>query len=186
MKLRVGEWHPAVIVGEHDGADRNNGAVFRVADELKKCHGELIRVAWRIVGERELAEDVVQEVFLAHLSGEHEFRGTSELKTYLYRIVINRCIDTQRRRNRYRTALETISREHAGYPRDQLEIKDLVRRLLAGIKPAFRVPFVLAGADGLTYEEIAEVLQLPVNTIRTRIYRCRELLKRKLVKMGYP
>jgi RNA polymerase sigma-70 factor, ECF subfamily len=158
----------------------------RIADELYRNRGVLIGLAWRIIGDRELAEDIVQDVFLGHLEAKGSFHGASSRTTYLYRAVINRCIDTGRRRKRFSLIIDRLSQERPSPPADVSGLKDAVRRLLMNIRPEFRVPFVLAGVDGMSYAEIADILHLPMNTVRTRIHRCREVLRKKLEKMGYP
>lgn len=155
-------------------------------EELSGYRATLIGVAYRITGDRGLAEDIVQDIFLAVIESPDRYAGASGLKTYLYRMAINRCIDMRRRQRRFSRILEVFNRERHAYPQDTYEIKDLVRRLLLGIDPQFSIPFVLAEVDGMPYEEIAEIRNLPLNTVRTRIFRCREKLRKKLEKMGYP
>jgi RNA polymerase sigma-70 factor (ECF subfamily) len=145
----------------------------------------LVGVAYRMMGDRDLAQDIVQDVFLSIIESPAGFRGASSLKTYLYRIVINRCIDCKRRQNRFGRISEILIREHRTYPQDTYEIKDSVRKLLAGVPPEFRIPFILSEVDGMSYEEIAEVQNVPLNTIRTRIFRCREKMRKKLSTMGW-
>jgi RNA polymerase sigma-70 factor, ECF subfamily len=153
--------------------------------ELMQHRESLVGVAYRMMGDRDLAQDIVQDVFLSVIESPTDFRGASSLKTYLYRIVINRCIDCKRRQKRFGKIAEILNREQHVYPRDTYEIKDTVRKLLAGIPPEFRIPFILSEVDGMSYEEIADVQNVPLNTIRTRIFRCREKLQKKLSTMGW-
>ncbi len=155
-------------------------------EELTGYRDALIGVAYRITGDRNLSQDIVQDIFLTMLESPGKYSGASGLKTYLYRITINRCIDIGRRQSRFGRILEVLNREQYAYPQDTYELKDLVRRLLINIDPQFRIPFILAEVEGMSYEEIAEIRNIPLNTVRSRIFRCREKLRRKLVKMGYP
>ena len=153
---------------------------------IEDLRDTLAGVAWRIIGDREQARDAVQDVFVAYLTAPEKFSGTSTLKTYLYRMVINRCIDLQRRSRRFRAITDLLSCEHFVAAEDRFMVKDQIRHLLSSIKPLYRVPFVLAEGDGMPYEEIALVLDIPVNTVRSRIFRCREQLRRKILSAGYP
>jgi len=158
------------------------------ANEFNDIRGSLIGAAFRITADKELANDIVQDVYAEHLMSPDKFGGTSSLKTYLYRIVVNRCIDLKRRQNRFGKIRDILLREprmHKGFE-DVYAIKDLVRRALANIEMKYRVPFVLAESDNMTYEEISGILQINVNTVRSRIFRCRKLLRKKLLTLGYP
>lgn len=146
----------------------------------------LLNVAFRILSDSELAEDVVHDVFLTYLQAPDNFNGASTLKTYLYRMVINRCIDVRRRRSRFSRLLENFNWENHGYPQNTYEAKDLTRRVLSDINDQFRIPLILTEVDGMSYEEIASTLNLTVNTVRTRIFRCRQKLRKKLKSLGYP
>lgn len=148
----------------------------------------LFNAAYRITADKEQANDIVQDVYTDHLMSPDKFSGTSSLKTYLYRIVINRCIDLKRRQNRFRKISDFLTGEPRTHrrPDDVYAIKDLVRRVLADIDEKYRVPFVLAESDDMPYEEIASVLLININTVRSRIYRCRNLLRKKLQTLGYP
>ena len=145
----------------------------------------LVAVAWRITGDRELGLDTVQDVFLAYLRAPEKFIGSASLKTYLYRMVINRCIDARRRSDRFRLIRAMLERERRTDGDAAYDVKDTVRYLLAGIKPLYRVPFILAEGDGMSYDEIAGILEVSVNTVRSRIFRCREQLRKKLHSAGY-
>lgn len=166
----------------------NTSESTRQADLLNDIRVSLLSAAFRITANKESANDIVQDVYTEHLAAPEKFSGTSSLKTYLYRIVVNRCIDLKRRENRFRKISDYLLRE----PRmqrgidDVYAVKDLVRRVLADIDVKFRVPFVLAESDEMTYEEISGILRININTVRSRIYRCRKELRKKLIKLGYP
>jgi RNA polymerase sigma-70 factor, ECF subfamily len=114
-----------------------------------------------------------------------EFRALSSLKTYLYRIVINKSIDVRRQRARRSIVLDDLARRFSPDAGADTGAEDCVRRSLDKIPDRFRVPFVLAELDGMPYREIADTLRLSLNTVRTRIYRCREKLKKDLIKAGW-
>lgn len=168
--------------------DKACGPDRGIRDEMSLHRETLIGVAYRILGEREQAEDAVQDVYLSMLQNPDRFAGASGLKTYLYRMVINRSIDLRRRRGRFGGILEKVMGDSlfTTRPHDVYEVKEIVRRLVHSLDPQFAVPFILAEVEGMSYEEIAEIRGMPLNTVRTRIYRCREKLRKKLSEMGYP
>jgi len=157
-----------------------------LGSSFTESHHLLINVAYRITNDSETAKDIVQDACLSVMESTDQFRGSASPKTYLYRIVINRSIDHVRKKKRSRNLLEIMFRERVELPSngDRYEIKELTKRLFAAIPPAFRVPLILAEVEGMTYEEIADMLKLSLNTVRTRIFRCREKLRQGLEKMG--
>jgi RNA polymerase sigma-70 factor, ECF subfamily len=173
-----------------DGAfdKREGGGTAELCACLVACRESLIRVAARIINDRETALDIVHDVFVSVLEKEGGFDGRSSLKTYLYRIVINKSIDARRRRMRGREVLELYGKEFAGSgsdPHASVDNRDLVRRLLAGVPDKYRIPLILAEVDGMSYDEIGETLRLSANTARTRVFRCRERLRALLEKNGW-
>jgi RNA polymerase sigma factor (sigma-70 family) len=158
-----------------------------LSDGITACRQTLISVAYRITNDGELAKDIVQDACLSTIETAGQFRGTASLKTYLYRVVINRSIDAVRKNKRSKNIFEIMSRdifEHRSGA-ENYESRDLVKRIFVSIPCEFKVPFILAEVDGMTYEEIADVLKLTLNTVRTRIFRCREKLRKELHKLGF-
>src|ERR1700733_15208457 len=138
------------------------------------------------------AADVTQEVFLHVFRGIRGFRGGSSLKTWLYRISVRQALNHRRwcwRHHRMQTSIDTEDSEHNAV----LELKDeeatpyeqcaahetqiTVRRALASVGPVFRSAVILRDLEGLSYEEIAEVLEVSVGTVKSRIMRGRRILK---------
>jgi RNA polymerase sigma-70 factor (ECF subfamily) len=101
------------------------------------------------------------------------------MKTYLYRVVINAAIDAKKRVSRWNAIRELLGRIHRPPLHNSYEIKDLTRKLFAGIPPEFKIPLALAEVNGMSYREIAEILNVSVETVRIRIFRCRHLLKKE-------
>ena len=149
----------------------------------------LVGVAYRILNDPEAARDIVQDTYVTVLEHEGAFSGRSSLKTYLYRIVINKSIDARRRTARRWEVVGALARERTGAepsPEHDADNRDFVRKLLAEVPDKYRIPLVLAEVDGMSYEEIAETLRISANTVRTRVFRCREKLRKVLDKNGWP
>lgn len=159
-------------------------------DEVYRRHAGLVfNLCWRLVGEREEALDLAQEVFLRvhrHLGG---FGGRASLRTWIYRVTVNSCRSRLSRKRPVLRPLEDLTgpgREPAE-PGPDPEVRasgaELERHLAAaleGLPIAFREAVVLRDVEGLAYDEIAEVLKVPVGTVRSRIARGREALRDRL------
>ena len=156
-------------------------------------------VCLRLLGEPEEARDAAQETFLKVYRGLPGFRGESGLKTWIYRIAINQAMNQRRwwrRRHRdetislelsrgdsERTLAELISNPGAT-PEDMAIARERESRLLgalARMKQEYRVALVLREIEELSYEEIAETLRISIGTVKSRIARAREELRRRVM-----
>jgi RNA polymerase sigma-70 factor (ECF subfamily) len=151
---------------------------------VKQHEKALLNVAYRVLGDSEQARDIVHDSYIAFWESQNEFKSGSSIKTYLYRIVINKCINYRRRRQRWFNLAPVFSGKSHVEPSNTYEIKEFTRKLFASIPSQFTAPLVLLEVDGMSYEEISDILELPVGTIRTRIFRCREKLRKELARMG--
>lgn len=153
-------------------------------------------LVFRMLGRRDEAEDLAQEVFVQVFKAIDQFRGESKLSTWIYRIAVNLC----KNRTKY------LSRRHAGEQDDidamaervpmsaaraatvgdvsrpdelvegmQLEV--IVKRSIQKLDPEFREALILADVEDMPYEEIAQITSVPVGTVKSRIHRARAQLK---------
>ena len=145
------------------------------------------RLAYRLTGNRADAEDLTQEVFVRVFRSLDTFRpGTFE--GWLHRITTNLFLDQARRRSRIRfdsLGDEPEARLPGRIPSPDLQVLDGlfdsdVEAALAAMAPDFRVAVVLCDVEGLSYEEIADVLGLKLGTVRSRIHRGRSQLRKAL------
>ena len=143
-------------------------------------------LAWYFVSDETSAKDVTQEVFLKLLTHLKEFRCDSSFDTWLYRLVVNCCMDEHRRRRRI-VPLWIDSGTHPVEPSQALEssyarkeIAAAVQAAVRKLKPKLRIPVVLRYAEELSYEEIAAVLGCSEGTIASRLSRAHRALTRKL------
>lgn len=163
---------------------RGDDEAFR---ELYVRHAELVfNLCLRLAGEREAAADLAQEVFLRVYRHVGRFRGGSTLRTWIYRVAVNHCRSRLARRRpevslEARREREPVEPVAPGPDPEAVaagaELDRRLERALATLPPAFREAVVLRDLEGLTYEEIAEVLRLPSGTVRSRIARGREALR---------
>jgi len=145
-------------------------------------------LARHFTGDAAVAWDVTQEVFIKVFSGLGSFRQQAKFETWLYRIVVNACLDEQRRRKRY-VRLENQSKEDAmsetqpqekGYLRQQ--VTDAVQTAVARLSPKVKASILLRYVDGLSYEEIGEALGCPAGTVAARLNRGHKILARELAR----
>jgi RNA polymerase sigma-70 factor (ECF subfamily) len=157
-------------------------------EEIYDRFGEMVyNLALRLSGEPEEAADLTQDAFLKihrHLNG---FRGRSTLRTWIYRVAINCCRSRYRRQRAWRTRF--VLGQHAGLEqlpdrrRDPEEraiaqrTGELVENALGSLPRIYREAVYLRDIEGLTYEEIAQVLGLRLGTVRSRIARGRDRLR---------
>jgi RNA polymerase sigma-70 factor, ECF subfamily len=135
-------------------------------------------------GRRELAEDVTQQVFLKIFNKITNFRAESEFTTWLYRITVNACLDEQRKTRRFFSIDnffgEFLVRKTQDEKFEQREVSDEVQKAIGELKPKFRLPILLKYSEGLSYEEIAKVLDCSIGTISSRLNRGHKMLAQKL------
>jgi RNA polymerase sigma-70 factor, ECF subfamily len=157
-------------------------------------HAEhLYRIALRLTGSPQAAEDLVQEAYLRAFRAWRTYRPGTNLAAWLATILRNAFLDEARKQNR-RPASESLD-EHGDYylynqlTRDQTEPQDeVVNRLssgaivesLAAIPPVFREAVVLVDIGEFSYADAAEILNVPIGTVMSRLYRGRRLLKQAL------
>jgi RNA polymerase sigma-70 factor (ECF subfamily) len=158
-------------------------------------------LCFRLLGDAEEARDAAQETFLKVYRGLARFRGEAGLKTWIYRIAINQAMNQQRwwrRRHRDETVSLDLSRPGsdtslgsslAGTSRspEQLAIaserEHRIIKALDEVKQEYRVALILREIEELSYEEIAEALAISIGTVKSRIARGRDELRRKVKEL---
>jgi RNA polymerase sigma-70 factor, ECF subfamily len=136
-------------------------------------------------GDRERAEDVTQQVFVKLLK-KMDFRGESQISTWLYRLTVNACIDESRRTKRqlnlsdWFTFAEPVTKISLNEDLHSREISNEVRAVVASLKPKYRLPILLKYLEDLSYQEIAKVLGISVGTVSSRLNRGCKLMAAKL------
>jgi RNA polymerase sigma-70 factor, ECF subfamily len=155
-------------------------------------HAGVFNLVYGILNDRADAADVTQEVFLRAFRGIRGFRGGSSLKTWLYRISVRQALNHRRwfwRHHRNQVSADapdegtnpTLDLKDAeATPLEQYEAHETqatVHRALAQVPAIFRGAVILRDLEGLSYEEVAEVLDVSVGTVKSRILRGRRMLK---------
>lgn len=160
------------------------GRTAAYGELVRKYQDRVFSLAARILGNQEDAADAAQEAFLHAYQALPAFKGDSEFFTWLYRIAFNAAV-SQKRKRRPVGSLEFGGEGGAAEPADPsslepptpaVELAEESAKLtaaLARLSPDHRAVLVLKDIDGLMYEQIAEVVGVPVGTVRSRIHRAR-------------
>jgi len=181
-----------------EGGDDDAALVFRAQagdrdalDQLLRRHyDQLYAVCRRLTGDDTDAADAAQEALLSVVRGLARFDGRSRFSTWAYRVAVNASFDELRRRRRRPTPTPDLARASRGEPActgsagdpDRVAERIDVDAALSRLAPDFRAAVVLRDLCDLDYAEIAEVLDLPPGTVRSRIARGRAALARLLAE----
>jgi RNA polymerase sigma-70 factor, ECF subfamily len=137
-------------------------------------------------GNEDAARDIAQEVFLKLFSSLKSFRGSSNFSTWLFRVVVNACMDEHRRRRRFLPLEGSVSPERitSSYSQEhdawQKQLAGEVSAAVGALSPKLRLPIVLRYVQGLSYEEIASALGCSAGTVASRLNRGHKFLARRL------
>lgn len=166
---------------------------FRAGDDaaftalVQRHQQRVYTVCLRVLGDTESAGDVAQETFLTVLRKLEGFRGEAAFTTWLYRVTMNACYDELRRARRrpllHVTPEEGPDREPGPPIADHAdEVGGTIdaAAALASIQEEFRIAVVLADVHDLPYDLIAEILDVPVGTVKSRVHRGRTALARAM------
>ena len=154
---------------------------MRAFEQLYRAHAPRLKsIAWHMLGNRQDAEDAVQEAFLKVYRGIAGFGGDSGMGTWLCRIVINVCYDLQRKRKRDPDPENAAAEEPAAAGDQGLNV--LLRDALRRIHPRYRMVFLLFEVEGLRHAEIAAVLEVPEGTSKAWLFEAKKELKRLLME----
>jgi RNA polymerase sigma-70 factor (ECF subfamily) len=152
--------------------------------------------AYRVLGDHDQAADATQAAYVRAFRSLPNFRGSSSFTTWLYRIVTNVCLDMVRGRRRHPQSLteevegpdRDLPDERAGPPERalQTELQTVVHDALQRLRPEHRVVLALYDLAGRSYEDIAEALQLPLGTVKSRLNRARNALREEMAAYWEP
>jgi len=167
-----------------EACQRGDWEAFRLLFEAHK--DRVYSIALRYCGDESAAMDIAQETFLKLLSSIQDFRGNASFESWLYRIVVNRCLDHQRRGRRLMPFLEGLL-DIVSAPAEsvlqellRVEMTKDVQRIVGTLPPEQRIVVVLRYTEGLAYDQIAEILGCSAGTVASRLNRAHKVLERRL------
>ncbi|OJW19469.1 MAG: hypothetical protein BGO49_09110 [Planctomycetales bacterium 71-10] len=165
---------------------------------VARYQGRLYPMVLRLVGSREDALDVLQDAFVRGFEKLDQYRGGSSFYTWIYRIAVNLAMNRLRRR-RFRRALSLLDPRGVrpafdppdesptgapSYEAERAEREAMVESALNALEPDHRAVVILKDFEGRRYEEIGELLGIPVGTVRSRLHRARQQLRRRLLPLA--
>ncbi len=194
---------PPVITSKPQGVSAHSGHSAAMEAEfeavVEKYHGKVFQLVYRYTGDYEEACDLTQDTFVRAFNAWTEFRGDSQVYTWLYRIALNLCHNQQKRLQR-RYSMERWSLDSA--PDDDFdargpvevaderpqpsqrvegdEMRHRLREALLQLPDNYRTVIVLRDIEGMTYEEIARITDSTLEAIKSRLFRARQNLRRIL------
>ncbi len=147
---------------------------------LNRYRDRVVRLAAHVLHNSREAEDVAQEAFVKAFRQIDQFRGDSGFYAWLYRIVVNLCLDRMRRKcvsSEFPLEERTLPTQVMSNP--DMEKRLVVEQILNSLSPPMRAALVLREMEGLEYAEIAQVLNIPVGTVRSRLNTAREQFRQR-------
>ncbi len=158
----------------------------------------LYGTAYRLARNAEDAEDLVQETYLRAYRSFDQFRPGTNLKAWLFRILKNAFINEYRKRKArpqqenfgdieesFESRIEDSTRESIKNPEDEVlatSLDENVQRALDDLPPDYRMAVLLSDLEGFSYQEIADILEVPIGTVMSRLYRGRKRLEETLLR----
>jgi len=163
---------------------------------VREWEGRIYNLAWRLLGNREDAQDVVQETFFAVFRSVRGLRDPRSFPTWLYRITLNQCRARWRRRSPELSLDQPVqgtegeaevSHQFAAEGSGAavlLETRDLIRKALMSTSEDHRTAIILKEYLGLSLEEVAQVMDCPLSTAKSRLYHGLKGVQQSLRKLG--
>ncbi|HZJ48071.1 MAG TPA: sigma-70 family RNA polymerase sigma factor [Acidimicrobiia bacterium] len=154
-------------------------------DELMRANEDRVfAICLRMMKDRDAALDATQDVFLTVFRKADRYKEQAAFSTWLYRVAVNTCYDHLRRLKRQRT--ESMpghldpSDPKGGDEFNAVELRPDIQTALAGLTQEFRAAVVLVDLDGMSLESAADVLDVPIGTVKSRVFRARRQLAKEL------
>ena len=153
---------------------------------VQRHQRRVFNLVYRMLQQYEEANEVTQEAFLAAWQGLPSFRGEARFSTWLYRIAYNcslKQLEQRKRDNALQLAMQELGSKDEERTEATLEARarwESIREQLVTLPAKYRVVLILRHLQDMTYEEMAEMLTMPIGTIKTHLFRARNLLKERL------
>jgi RNA polymerase sigma-70 factor (ECF subfamily) len=174
---------------EHFVRDALNGKERGYRKLLEKYRGPVFSHILRMVRNETDAEELAHVAFIRAFRSLAKFNPEYSFKSWIFKIATNLTIDTFRKKDAHLLSLQDLPEEgsyltvETKTPESELEFKekkDIIEEAIASLPIPLRTPLLLRHRENLSYEEIQEILNLPLGTVKTRIHRAREMLGKKL------
>ena len=155
------------------------------AELFHKYKNLVYKTAYLMLGSTEDAEDALQEIFVRVYRSLSTFQPSKgSFTTWLYRITVNHCLNRRRKRRLFTLPLDrvspTSSTEHTSSPESQLAEEETIQQALAQLSEKLRAVVILRYYQELSYAEIAQILDIPVGTVKSRLNSALRILRKEL------
>jgi RNA polymerase sigma-70 factor (ECF subfamily) len=162
---------------------------------VKRWERKLFALCFGMLGREDDARDALQETFVAAYRNIGRFRGEAKVSSWLHRIAVNQCLTAKRR---YKTRAEDLidetaseneplfvapSHQSPARKTEQAERLEAVRQAVSSLPPELREVIVMKEFEEMTFQEIAEILELPLSTVKSRLYTALKQLRMKLERL---
>jgi RNA polymerase sigma-70 factor (ECF subfamily) len=164
-----------------------------LAELVKKYEQTIYNFSFKICRDKQYAEQIMQETFYSMVKSLHQFDHNSKLSTWLYRIVANHCLMMARKKkNRPFISLdddeenlfeEKYAADWSSIPykdTENEELKTILDKAIQNLSPDYRIVFLLRDVEGLSTEETAQVTELSVPAVKSRLHRARAFLRKEI------
>jgi RNA polymerase sigma-70 factor (ECF subfamily) len=183
-------------INNKDDADAHILRLIAEGDEqafeqlVHKYQQAVFNTIYRYTGKQDDVQDLAQEIFIKVWRNARKFKGKSKFSTWLYRIVVNHCINYRRKNKRKHVSLDELTEQ--GKTPESLKVEpdweqrrkvELVRKAVDELPERQRMALVLAQFEEKSYKEIAEIMKVSLSSVESLIFRARSALKSKLAKV---
>jgi RNA polymerase sigma-70 factor (ECF subfamily) len=182
----------------HDKNDADGHSIRLIAEGDEQAFEQLVQkyqqavfnTIYRYIGNQDDVQDLAQEIFIKVWRNAGKFKGKSKFSTWLYRIVVNHCINYRRKNKLRHVSLDEMT-EKGKTPEalkvepdwEQMRKVELVRRAVDELPDRQRMALVLSQYEEKSYKEIAEIMKVSLSSVESLIFRARSALKGKLAKV---
>ncbi len=165
-----------------------------LAQLVKNNEQTVYNFSFKICRDRDKAENIMQETFLSMIKSLHQFDGNSKISTWLYRIVSNHCLMLARKdKSRIFVSIDNddelyedkYTADWSNIPNQDIEnteLKKILDEAIDKLSPEYRIVFLLRDVEGLSTEETAQLTELSVPAVKSRLHRARAFLRKDLNK----
>jgi RNA polymerase sigma-70 factor (ECF subfamily) len=172
-----------------------NGDRHAFAELVELYKDKIFHLAYRMLNNKHEAEDAVQETFLRVYTNLHRYDENQKFSTWIFRIATNHCIDRLRKRKHTAYSLDaempdgegndyySMLASHDDLPEKQIilsETQQQIRKAIDALPEKYKAVVILRYLQDMSLQEISDVLDMPVTTVKTRVHRGREYLRKKL------